>query len=211
MKYDLHIHSKFSPCSNMEPKEIIRQAISKGLDGIAITDHNTIRGAVVAKQLNKTRLDIIIGAEIKTEFCELIVLGVKEEIKQRSYFDVIREVKRQKGIVGIAHPFDITRSRFHKFLDVPKLLQDIDFIEGFNSRTICDVIDPVNFAKKNNKPIIASSDAHFPFEVGTYSTIFTGRFIEAFPKVKGHEFSKRFFLKGHIYSCCELFKRRFNL
>ncbi len=211
MKYDLHIHSRFSPCSNMLPEEIIKNSISKGLDGIAITDHNTIKGAVVAKQLNKTKLDIIIGAEIKTEFCELIVLGVEEEIKERSYFDVIREVKRQGAIVGVAHPFDITRSRFYKFLNVPNLMEDIDFIEGFNSRTVYNAIDPVDFAKKNKKPIIASSDAHFSFEIGTFTTIFEGRFKDYFPKVNGHEFLKKPFLKGHIYSCCELLKRKFNL
>jgi len=45
MKYDLHIHLKYSydGISELEPKEIIKIAIKQGLTGIAITDHSTIK------------------------------------------------------------------------------------------------------------------------------------------------------------------------
>ena len=50
MKFDLHIHSKYSHDGVMEPKKIVDIAIKKKLDGIAITDHDTIRGGLESKK-----------------------------------------------------------------------------------------------------------------------------------------------------------------
>lgn len=44
MRFDLHIHSGYSFDSLLDPKRIIKKAIKKNLNGIAITDHNTILG-----------------------------------------------------------------------------------------------------------------------------------------------------------------------
>ena len=46
MKYDLHIHSKYSSDGIMDVKDIMKIAIKRGLNGIAITDHNTIKGGL---------------------------------------------------------------------------------------------------------------------------------------------------------------------
>ncbi|MDL5501661.1 MAG: PHP domain-containing protein, partial [Candidatus Methanoperedens sp.] len=41
MRFDLHIHSKHSNDSGLSVDDILREAVRKGLDGIAICDHNT--------------------------------------------------------------------------------------------------------------------------------------------------------------------------
>ena len=43
--YDLHIHSCLSPCAEdeMTPNNICNMALIKGLDLIALTDHNSVR------------------------------------------------------------------------------------------------------------------------------------------------------------------------
>ena len=45
--YDLHIHTALSPCGDddMTPNNIVNMALLKGLDVIAVTDHNTCRNA----------------------------------------------------------------------------------------------------------------------------------------------------------------------
>lgn len=43
MKYDLHTHSKYSSDGWIDPEMLVKTAIKKGLSGIAVTDHNTIR------------------------------------------------------------------------------------------------------------------------------------------------------------------------
>lgn len=52
MILDLHIHSKYPFDSFSEIDNIMLIARRKGLNGIAITDYNTIRGGIEAENLN---------------------------------------------------------------------------------------------------------------------------------------------------------------
>ena len=80
MKYDLHIHSKYSACSNSSLKDIIKKAKKTSLDGIAITDHNIIKGALEAKKLNKNKdFEVIVSSEIKTDNGEILAYYINEE------------------------------------------------------------------------------------------------------------------------------------
>jgi len=67
--YDLHIHSSLSPCADndMTPNNIINMSILKGLDVIAITDHNSCANVhAVLKCARNTPLVVIPGMEIET-------------------------------------------------------------------------------------------------------------------------------------------------
>ena len=55
MIFELHIHSKYSFDSLMSLESIIKEAKLRGLDGIAITDHNTIKGGLEAQRINNDR------------------------------------------------------------------------------------------------------------------------------------------------------------
>ena len=71
-KYDLHTHTKHSPCSNLKAEILLRIAKKKGLDGIAVTDHDTIKGGLDVFKLNKDRdFEVIVGSEIKTKKAEV--------------------------------------------------------------------------------------------------------------------------------------------
>ena len=50
-KADLHIHTVLSPCGDLEmsPTAIVDRALERGLDMIAISDHNTTRQVKVAE------------------------------------------------------------------------------------------------------------------------------------------------------------------
>jgi predicted metal-dependent phosphoesterase TrpH len=50
-KYDLHCHSCVSECSIQSPRDIVKTALSRGLNGLAVTDHNEISGALKAKEI----------------------------------------------------------------------------------------------------------------------------------------------------------------
>lgn len=67
--YDLHIHSALSPCGDMDmtPNNIVNMSILKGLDFIAVTDHNSILNLPAVTECAKnTPLIIIPGMEIET-------------------------------------------------------------------------------------------------------------------------------------------------
>jgi predicted metal-dependent phosphoesterase TrpH len=44
MKIDLHCHSYYSNDGISSPEKLIKTALKRGLDGIALTDHNTTQG-----------------------------------------------------------------------------------------------------------------------------------------------------------------------
>ena len=116
-KADLHIHSKYSglmkymgltfPDSVEEPKNIIRSAKKRGLDIIAITDHNTIRGGLETKKLEKEYgVKVIVGSEIMTKEGELLGLYLNEEIpKGLTAEETVEKIHEQGGLAVAPHPY----------------------------------------------------------------------------------------------------------
>lgn len=69
LSYDLHIHSCLSPCGDddMTPGNIVGMAAIKGLDVIAVTDHNSCRNCpAVMKLAEQFGVLAIPGMEINT-------------------------------------------------------------------------------------------------------------------------------------------------
>jgi 3',5'-nucleoside bisphosphate phosphatase len=82
-KADLHIHTVLSPCGglDMSPVNIIKQAVAKNLDIIAITDHNSTRHCRVSQEIGrKSGITVIAGAEINS----------KEEIHCLTFFENLK-------------------------------------------------------------------------------------------------------------------------
>jgi len=68
-KADLHVHTVLSPCGDldMSPLNIIRQAVAKKLEIIAITDHNSTRHCELTRRMGeKNGITVIAGAELST-------------------------------------------------------------------------------------------------------------------------------------------------
>ncbi len=174
MILDLHIHSKYSFDSILEPEKIIEVAKKRDLDGIAITDHNTIKGGVEAEKINKDQdFLVIVGSEISTEIGDITGLFLNEEIKSRNSMEVIEEIKEQGGIVVLPHPY-----KGHKLND--ELISSVDVIESFNSRTgRYENFFAEELAEKYKKPTIAGSDAHFESEIGMAKTLINSPIFES--------------------------------
>ncbi|HEC92838.1 MAG TPA: PHP domain-containing protein [Candidatus Atribacteria bacterium] len=199
MKYDLHIHSKYSSDGILEPEKIVKVAIKRGLDGVAIVDHNTIKGAVKAKEYETEDFRVIVGCEVMTQRGEVIGLFLSEEVKSRDFKSVVAEIKEQGGIIVIPHPFDgLRHSAFNPAKEDVKF---VDAIEGFNSRCVSSKYNEkaVEFALQYNLPVIGGSDAHFANEIGNGGIItdtndIRGVILENKVKIYG----KRSFILNHI-------------
>lgn len=166
IKIDLHVHSKYSDDGVLEPEEIVRTARKRGLNGIAVTDHDTIRGSEEAKKYETEDFKVIMGAEIMTEKGEVTGLFLCKEIKARRFEDVIAEIKAQGGLVIVPHPFDeLRRSAFHVTQEYVNL---VDAIEAFNSRCVLRRYNrrAFEFAAQYNLPVVSGSDAHYAIEIG---------------------------------------------
>ncbi|MFX1521283.1 MAG: PHP domain-containing protein [Promethearchaeota archaeon] len=175
MKVDLHVHTHFSPDAYVPlNKHLIRVLKRRGVQGVAITDHNTFKGVLKAKRfLEKNRIQTILGEEVKTEYGELLCLFITEEIgpqglKKYRSLEVIDQVKEQDGIVGLSHPFDFSRSNWIRKMQVDWIKKYIDVIEVYNARCNLNSMNrkAYNFCYVNHVPITAGSDAHFLMEIG---------------------------------------------
>ncbi|MHA1251553.1 MAG: PHP domain-containing protein [Candidatus Helarchaeota archaeon] len=169
--FDLHIHSKYSFDSYLSPKKIVKLSIKNGLTGIAITDHNSIKGAKEAYnyvQKNNQNLIVVIGAEFNTDFGEIIGLFIENNIKSRDPLTIIEGIKAQDGFVILPHPYK--RGILHQDKSIMKM---IDAVEIFNARTtLPNNFKALELCHRFNKIPVCGSDAHFCFELGrTYLSI----------------------------------------
>ncbi len=167
MILDLHVHSLYSRrCGCMQPTEIVKTAIKKGLDGVAITDHNTINGGIRAKEFETEDFMVIVGSEVLTDRGEVIGLFLSEEIAPGRFEDVVSAIQAQNGFVILPHPFDRLRST--ALHPLPEDVARIDGIEGFNARCVfqADNRAATEFGLEHNLAVVAGSDAHFPGEIG---------------------------------------------
>ena len=164
MRFDLHIHSNHSSDSGLTVDEILRKAVEKGLDGIAICDHNTINGNFLArrraKELNLP-LMVLPGVEVSTTQGHLIVLGARGNIPpDLSPQDTIRIARQKGGVIIAAHPFKVKSLGNVEGLDV-------DAIETFNSRCIFGENQKAEkMAMEIGKPQVGGSDSHMLATIG---------------------------------------------
>lgn len=85
-KYDFHVHTEYSPDSTSPLKSVLEAAVKKGLDGIAICDHDTREGGLKAVQIVADNPElfknfvVIPGVEVSTAEGHLLVLDPESDI-----------------------------------------------------------------------------------------------------------------------------------
>ncbi|MDO5108615.1 MAG: PHP domain-containing protein [Erysipelotrichaceae bacterium] len=126
MFYDLHMHSCLSPCAEdaMTPNNICNMAFIKGLDLIAVTDHNSTKNLpAIAEVAGSIGLKMLYGAELETSE-EVHVLGLfsrlEKALKFQEWIDSkMPSVKNDEDYFG--HQW-IMNSRDEKTGDEERLL-----------------------------------------------------------------------------------------
>ncbi len=168
MKVDLHLHTFRSPDCLTSYEQLIEAVRQRGLDAVAVTDHNTIRGAVELREI--APFPVIVAEEIRTQVGEVIGYFLEEEIPPGLPLDeTIARVRAQGGLVAVPHPLDrVRRSSALGLAETLRVLDQVDFIEGFNARCLLarDNRLAQKLARQHGKPMTAGSDAHGWREVG---------------------------------------------
>jgi predicted metal-dependent phosphoesterase TrpH len=167
MLVDLHCHTCYSDDACTSLAGLYRACKRKGLDCVAITDHNEIEGARQMQRLYGLR--VIVGEEIATSGGELIGLFLRERIEPgMSPEDTVDAIRDQGGIVYLPHPGAWGRKIAFALEQVPRVLQMVDVVEVFNARSrhAEDNRRAMDLAALYAKPCGAGSDAHSPLEIG---------------------------------------------
>ncbi|RLI99240.1 MAG: hypothetical protein DRP06_03825, partial [Candidatus Aenigmatarchaeota archaeon] len=139
------------------PVEMVKEARLRGLDGIAITDHNSFKSWDSLKKLRFDDFVIIPGEEISTIQGHLLALGITEEIKPgQDVFETIDQIHQQGGISIAPHPFDLAKK------GIKNLSRFADGIEVFNAMCLDKFANlrALKYAEKLNRPQVAGTDAH---------------------------------------------------
>jgi len=167
MRIDLHCHTCYSPDSLTTFDALLRQMDRRNLDMVAITDHNTIAGAMDFRARAPDRF--LVGEEIKTTHGELIALFIEEMVEPgQSPEETIARVHAQGGLVGASHPLDRLRGEAMGLEALRAIREHLDFLEVFNARTTFPADNRLarEVATRWGLPGSAGSDAHSPLEVG---------------------------------------------
>ncbi|MBS3816987.1 MAG: PHP domain-containing protein [Candidatus Thermoplasmatota archaeon] len=168
MKLDLHIHSVYSGDSSSRPEEIIKTADKKGMDGIAIADHNSIEGYLEAKKLESDMI-VVPQVEVSTPEGHVLGLGLQEDIgRQSTIVEAIEKIREHGALAVAAHPH-----RFWSGIGKKNVLENTwDCIEGMNGRSWgIRNRQAQRLAEKLDLPITGGSDSHRLKTVGKAYTI----------------------------------------
>jgi len=120
MKFDLHIHSCLSPCANLEmsPSEIVARAKAAGMDGIALTDHQSARNTpAIAECAKRAGLGCLFGLEVQTA----------EEVHTVALFDTTEPALRLTDWIYEAMPKRVNDPE--TFGDQPVVTWDDDIVD----------------------------------------------------------------------------------
>jgi predicted metal-dependent phosphoesterase TrpH len=161
---DFHVHTNNSFDCQTKLDHLVARMRRTGMDGFAITDHNSFE--IFDKELPKyPDIEIIRGMEIHTEHGDLLGLFLTKPLRCGRFEDAVDEIRGQGGISVLPHPY-----RGHT--DIEGLAKAVDVIEAFNGLTKHkENRKAAELAKRLNKPVVASSDAHILSYIGICYTV----------------------------------------
>ena len=166
LRLDLHIHTRASHDCLNDYRDVVNAARDRGLDRIAITDHNEIEGAFRCRDLAPDL--IIVGEEVKTaEGVDVTGLFVSEKIpKGTPAVETAQAIKEQGGLVYVPHPYADGKGIGPKVLVAIEAYADV--VEIFNARIHKPQLNEMarHWAEERHLPGGSGSDAHTLREIG---------------------------------------------
>ena len=155
--------SDLSACSESPVEEIAEFCRRHDIGAIAITDHNSIDGALKLREIAPD-LQVIIGEEISTREGEVVGLFLKEEIlADKDLRPTCELIKAQGGLVYIPHPFDKFKVHRVRSRHLAAILDMVDIIEVFNGKISLGMYNAraLAYSIRVGKGGAVGSDSHY--------------------------------------------------
>jgi predicted metal-dependent phosphoesterase TrpH len=168
IKADLHVHTTYSKDSLITPKDLVYYAKKRGLNAVAVTDHNLLEGSwKIAKEID---FPIIPGMEVSSSDGHIVALNVSELIPRGfSAAETVERIHKAGGVAIACHPFVFGKGCLKEAVS-----EKFDAVEVINARAFPfkrSVKKAEETAKKFNLPRVAGTDAHFGPQIGYGFTV----------------------------------------
>jgi hypothetical protein len=197
-RYDLQVHTDASPCARSSPEAVVAAAVEAGLDGVAVTDHDTVANVAAVREHAPSDLAVVPGVEVTTTQGHLLALGVEDTPPTADPLEVADWVHDRGGVAVLSHPFDTLREHYRTDLDA--LARAVDAVEGINSRCVLPRFNgrARSFAAAHGLSTTGGSDAHFPMEVGRAYTEVDGDLVDAVERRDVRPVGRGGYVSGHV-------------
>ena len=168
VRADLHVHTTYSKDSLITPKDLVYYAKKRGLNAVAVTDHNQLDGAY--KIAKETDFLIIPGMEVSSSDGHIVALNVSELIPRGcSAVETVERIHKAGGVAIACHPYVLFKGCLRD-----KVCATFDAIEVINARAF-PFKDSVKKAEKAaeffNLSRVAGTDAHYGPQIGFGYTV----------------------------------------
>ncbi len=168
IKADLHVHTTYSRDSFITPKDLVYYAKKRGLNAVAVTDHNKLDGAY--KIAEETDFLIIPGMEVSSADGHIVALNVHELIPRGlSAVETVERIQNVGGIAIACHPFVLFKGCLKENVG-----KTFDAIEIINARAFPfkrSVKKAKETAERLKLSCVAGTDAHYGPQIGYGYTI----------------------------------------
>jgi predicted metal-dependent phosphoesterase TrpH len=168
VRIDMHVHTTASFDGQIEPASLVELVPDAGLDAVAITDHNSLEGALELVALDPP-FQVVVGEEVSSAEGDIIGLFVSETVPPGlSAAETVARLRAQGAVVAAAHPFDVFRSSALGTEAMEAIAEEIDAVEALNARNLRrrDGEEAFEWAEARGLPVVGGSDAHAPRELG---------------------------------------------
>lgn len=169
MKIDLHLHTCYSEDATTTLKDVMKYAKMQGLDGVAVTDHDTNRGAL--RLLRQKELIVIPGIEVSSRDGHILALNITEPVAPNmSLVETTRRIHDLGGIAVIAHPSAVLKTGLGSNITSASNLDAVEVINTAAFPFFLTTFLSRRVALRLDLPQTAGSDSHHPQEIGTAYT-----------------------------------------
>lgn len=173
-RLDLHTHSHHSKDAIYSVQEMVDTARLKGLQGLALTDHDVVDGHKDLSEVAAANPDMILlpGCEVSTKQGHLLAYDVTTAPpKRQPIAETIQDIQDQGGVAVLAHPFRFGNGVSAKTVRACEGLA----VETTNGRSFESMNRKSGrLAHELQRPQTGGSDAHRTHEVGNGITLFHG-------------------------------------
>lgn len=179
LETDLHAHTRFAD-GFLSPFDLVMQADRRGLDVLAVTDHNILFPARMSRWFSRLTggPTILLGEEITARRYHLHGVGLRERVDASApLHDVIADIHRQGGIAIAAHPVKPFWPAFQAeidHLDAAEVMHPIAFGGSWRWEEMREFFESSR-AAGHPLTAIASSDYHFGSPLGVCRTLVFAR------------------------------------